>query len=55
MQKSENYLLITGGTGFIGSHVVERLSESGEDLIIVDNFDPFLYKRKITVDQKHIF
>jgi UDP-glucose 4-epimerase len=30
--------LITGGAGFIGSHLAERLLERGDDLIIVDNF-----------------
>ena len=31
-------ILITGGAGYIGSHTVVELLESGEDLIIVDNF-----------------
>jgi len=30
--------LVTGGVGFIGSHVVERLTELGEEVIILDNF-----------------
>ena len=47
MKKSENCILLTGGAGFIGSHVAERLSESGEDIVLVDNFDPFLYDPKI--------
>lgn len=31
-------ILVTGGTGFIGSHTVVELVEAGEDVIIVDNF-----------------
>ena len=31
-------VLVTGGAGFIGSHLCERLLESGEDVLCVDNF-----------------
>ncbi len=31
-------ILVTGGTGFIGSHTVVQLLQAGEDLVIVDNF-----------------
>jgi len=34
-------ILLTGGAGFIGSHVAERALEQGHQLAIVDNFDPF--------------
>ena len=30
-------ILVTGGTGFIGSHTVVELFGIGEDVIIVDN------------------
>ncbi len=33
-------ILLTGGAGFIGSHVAEALLSRGVDLTIVDNFDP---------------
>ena len=29
--------LITGGAGFIGSHLAERLLEAGEEVVIIDN------------------
>lgn len=31
-------VLITGGAGFIGSHLCERLLERGEDVVCLDNF-----------------
>jgi len=31
-------ILVTGGSGFIGSHLCERLIESGADVLCVDNF-----------------
>ena len=31
-------ILITGGTGFIGSHTVVEFLEAGEEIVIVDNF-----------------
>ena len=36
--KSEmSKILVTGGTGFIGSHTVVELQEAGYEVIIVDN------------------
>ena len=34
-------VLLTGGAGFIGSHLAEALLGQGYQLAIVDNFDPF--------------
>ena len=31
-------ILVTGGTGFIGSHTVVEFLNAGEDIVIVDNF-----------------
>ncbi len=30
-------ILVTGGLGFIGSHVVVKLQEEGFDVVIIDN------------------
>ena len=31
-------ILVTGGAGFIGSHLCERLLDSGHDVLCLDNF-----------------
>jgi UDP-glucuronate decarboxylase len=33
-----NRVLVTGGAGFLGSHLCERLLEEGNDVLCVDNF-----------------
>jgi len=34
-------ILITGGAGFIGSHLAARLAQDGRRVVVVDNFDPY--------------
>lgn len=31
-------ILVTGGAGFLGSHLCDRLIEAGQDVLCVDNF-----------------
>ena len=37
MQKTNNNILVTGGAGYIGSHIVEQLIKNNDTVIILDN------------------
>lgn len=38
LQRKPLRIVVTGGAGFVGSHLVDRLIERGDSVIVVDNF-----------------
>jgi UDP-glucuronate decarboxylase len=38
MRRSTKRILVTGGAGFLGSHLCERLIADGHDVLCIDNY-----------------
>ena len=53
MKNNQNNILVTGGAGYIGSHIVENLVKTKNNVIIVDNLVTG-YKRLINKKAKFI-
>lgn len=41
MSKNKLNIVVTGGAGFIGSHLIDRLLSDSHNVTNIDNFDPF--------------
>lgn len=49
-------VLITGGAGFIGSHVACRLLERGDTVVVLDDFNSFVYDAHVKEERiQHMF
>ncbi len=50
-------VLVTGGAGFIGSHIAEALSARGDRVVVIDNlnnfYDPEIKRRNLSVLAEH--
>lgn len=46
-------ILVTGGAGFIGSHITKKLFERGDEVVIIDNFNDY-YNPKLKEDRLKI-
>jgi len=40
-------VLVTGGAGFIGSHLSEALVSRGHEVTVIDSLSDFLYSRDL--------
>ncbi|MGN8224832.1 NAD-dependent epimerase/dehydratase family protein [Gracilimonas sp. BCB1] len=51
MKENKKNIVVTGGAGFIGSHLIDRLLTEGNTITNIDNFDPFYDE---TIKRKNI-
>jgi len=48
-------ILVTGGAGFIGSHLIKKLLSLGHTVVTIDNFAEINYEKKIKIDRLRTF
>lgn len=53
--KNRNFILVTGGAGFIGSHLIDRLLENGKNILCLDNLNDFYNPKIKKLNQKKHF
>jgi UDP-glucose 4-epimerase len=50
--RSRNHILVTGGAGFIGSHLVERLLRDGKRIVVIDDLSTGVAENLLAVQDK---
>ena len=47
-------VLVTGAAGFIGSHLAEKLSQRGDEVVGLDNFNDYYDPRRKRANQRRL-